>query len=315
MIPVLIVGYKRIDEISTLLRKTLESGVTKIYIAVDAIDSDLGSEVTREIESRILQISSEFRQSQLKVWIRENNLGSALSVISAIEWAFQFEESLAIIEDDLEISSDLFDYFSQQLQFINEDPKVLMSSGSNAFRGKSKKVSSGYSHYPIVWGWTTTKEKWQVIRSGIFAEELIFQNPLALNVRKFLETGHSRALSGLIDAWDVPLAAFMKAGGYKCLIPSTNLVSNQGFDTNATHTTSNVWPLGVAIEKYDSDVSDYSYCFDEEMESLVLLIKWWHSFSKGKLRLISTLKRENIQTSQMYDSFLRIPIPRTDSDK
>lgn len=315
MIPVLIVGYKRIDEISTLLRKTLESGVTKIYIAVDAIDSDLESEVTRRIESRILQISSEAPQCQLKVWMRENNLGSALSVISAIEWAFQFEESLAIIEDDLEISSELFDYFSHQLQFINEDPKVLMSSGSNVFRGKSKKVSSGYSHYPIVWGWTTTKERWQVIRNGIFAKEIIFQNPLALNVRKFLEAGRSRALAGLIDAWDVPLAAFMKAGGYKCLIPSTNLVSNQGFDANATHTTSNVWPLGVSIENYDSDVSDYSYCVDEEMESLVLSIKWWHLFSKSKFRLISALKREHIETSWMYDNFSRIPIPGMDSDK
>lgn len=315
MIPVLIIGYKRVEELSTLLRKTLESGVTRIYIAVDAIDSDMGSEVTRKIESQILQISSEFHKSQLKIWIRDNNLGSALSVLSAIEWAFQFEESLAILEDDLEISQELFDYFANQLQYLKMDPKVLMSSGSNVFRGKSKETSSGYAHYPVAWGWITTKEKWEVIRGGIFIEELIFEKPLRLNVRFFLETGRIRALSGLIDAWDVPLAAFMKAKGFKCLIPGTNLVSNIGFDRNATHTTSNVWPLGVELEKYDSSLSDYSYCFDEEMESLVLAIKWRHLFSKLKLRLLTNSKSAHLQTSQMYNKFSRIPIPRMDSGR
>ena len=315
MIPVLIVGYKRVEEISKLFRKTLESGATRIYIALDAIDSDRGSEVTQQIKSQILLISSEFGRSHPKIWIRDRNLGSALSVLSAIEWAFQFEESLAILEDDLEISSELFIHFANQLQYIKEDPKVLMSSGSNVFRGKLKETPSGYSHYPIVWGWITTKEKWQLIREGIFKKELIFQKSLPLYVRFFLETGRIRALSGLIDAWDVPLAAFMKAYGYKCLIPSTNLVSNIGFDKNATHTTSNVWPLGVGLEKYNSDLSDYSYCYDVEMESFILAIKWRHFFSKIKLRVLAATNRGPIQTSQMNDNFFRVSLPIRDSDQ
>jgi hypothetical protein len=313
MIPVLIVGYKRVEELSTLFRKTLESGVKKVYVALDGIDSEIGSQVTREIESEINKIASNFCDLELKVWVREKNLGSALSVMTAIEWAFQFEEALVILEDDLEISSELFVYFANQLQNISNDSKVLMSSGSNVFRGESKDVLSGHSNYPIVWGWLTTKNKWQVIRNGIFIQELNFEKPLPRTVKIFLETGRIRALSGLIDAWDVPLAAFMKAKGYKSLIPSRNLVSNIGFDRNATHTTSNVWPLGVGLEKLDSDESDYSYCFDKEMEVLVFDIKWWHFFSKLKLRMFAFSKTGDIQKSRMHDRFLTVPIPRSDS--
>jgi len=313
MIPVLIVGYKRVEELSNLLRATLESGVRRIYVAVDAIDSEIGSEATHKIETQIHQIATDFPDAQIRTWIRERNLGSGLSVMTAIEWAFQFEDSLVILEDDLEISTDLFSYFVSQLQYIDRDPKVLMSSGSNVFRGKSSKVLSGYSNYPVVWGWVTTKEKWQVIRNGIFTQHLIFKSPLPLTVKIFLETGRIRALSGLIDAWDVPLAAFMKANDCKCLIPSRNLVSNIGFDRNATHTTSNVWPLGVGLEEIDLNTANYSYCFDKDMESLVFKIRWWHLFSKLKLRIFAAFKPAVIEASQMNENFLRILIPRPDS--
>ncbi len=310
MIPVLLVGYKRVDGLTSLLRKTLECGATRVYIAIDAVDSANGVSIANEFKFKIAEIKASFPGSEVNVWVRSKNLGSSLSVISGIEWAFQFEETLAIIEDDLEISTDLLDFFTSQVKLLDSDSKIVMLSGSNPFRAISRNEGSGYSHYPVVWGWATTRNKWEVMREGILSKEIVFVAPvIQKRVKNFLEAGRMRALSRLIDAWDVPLAAFMRAQGYKCLIPSINLVSNTGYDQNATHTTVHKWPLGVAIEEFENFDTNYSQNYDPQMESLILRIKHRHVLSKLKLKISSSLKSEKPENSLLIKDFSRITIP------
>lgn len=310
MIPVLLVGYKRVDQLTGLLRKSIECGATRIYIAIDAVDSENGISIANEFESRIAEIILDFPESEINVWLRKENLGSSLSVITAIEWAFQFEETVAVLEDDLDISIKLLDFFSTQVKMLVVDSKILMLSGSNPFRGLSKTECSGYSHYPVVWGWATTRSKWNVIREGILNANYPFEDPtIQIRVRNFLEAGRNRAQSRLIDAWDVPLAAFMRARGYKCLIPSANLVSNTGYDQNATHTTKKKWPLGVAIEEGGNFDEEYSQNYDPQMESLILGIKRRHIFSKLKLKISTLLRRKKIPNFLLAQEFSAIVIP------
>jgi hypothetical protein len=190
------------------------------------------------------------------------------------------------------------------------DSKNLMLSGSNPFRGLSEAARSGYSHYPVVWGWATTRSKWVVIREGILSSDNIFvESAIQMKIKNFLEVGRLRALSRVIDAWDVPLAAFMRAQGYKCLIPNANLVSNTGYDQNATHTTRQKWPLGVAIEEIENFEANYSQNYDLQMESLILCIKQRHFFSKLKLKLFILLKKEKSQNLRLMQDFSSIVIP------
>jgi len=315
LIPVLLVGYKRVVELSELLRKTLESGALRVYIAIDAAKSDEVNSTNLEFESTIAKIANDFPTRKIEVWIRDSNLGSSLSVLTGIEWAFQFEDSLAILEDDLQISEQLLSYFSSQTKLFEIDKKILMVSGSNPFRGITKGALAGYSHYPVVWGWATTRKNWEIMRQGIFDTEISFEKSTKLRVKNFLITGKKRAQSQLIDAWDVPLAAFMRAQEYKCLIPNINLVSNIGFDVFATHTTSRRWPLGVEIEEIDSFEMNYSQNYDIQMESLVLGVKNRHMFSILKLKLTSLVKRKKVQSSQLSLEFSRIRIPRGDLKK
>jgi hypothetical protein len=309
MIPVLLVGYKRVFELTELLRRSLEIGATRVYVAIDASDTAGKNSITSLFKSKIDEIARDFPDSEVKVWFRETNLGSSLSVLSAVEWAFQFEESLVILEDDLDISPDLFSYFGSLIGILDADPKILMISGSNPFRGKSQNELSGYSHYPVVWGWATTRIKWEIMKDGIFQFDYLFEKPIKIRVRNFLETGRTRALSRLIDAWDVPLAAFMRAHRYKCLIPNLNLVSNTGYDISATHTTVQKWPLGVEIEQVKTIESGFHQNYDAQMESLVLGIKLRHTLSKIKLKLNNFVKDSKIQNSLLLKDFKSIEIP------
>ena len=124
MIPVLLVGYRRVVELSELLRKTLESGALRVYIAIDGLKSHEGNSTNLEFESTIAKVANDFPKQQVKIWIRDKNLGSSLSVLSGIEWAFQFEDSLAILEDDLQISEQLLSYFSSQVKLLEIDKKI-----------------------------------------------------------------------------------------------------------------------------------------------------------------------------------------------
>ncbi len=315
MIPILLVGYKRVTELTQLLRNSLEFGATRVYIAIDAIDSENDFPITAKFESNIAAIAKDYPDREIKVWIRSRNLGSSLSVISAIEWAFQFEETLAILEDDLEISEELLAFFSTQIQLLELDQKMLMISGSNPFRGKSKREPSGYSHYPVVWGWATTRGKWTVIRDGIFDSDCNFEEPIKVRVKNFLEAGRTRALSRLIDAWDVPLATFMRAKGYKCLIPNANLVSNIGYDGNATHTNAKKWPLGVEIEDLGTLEMSYAQNYDAQMESLILGVKRRHILSKIKLKVFAIAKNVKVQETLLFEDFSKIAIPGYGANK
>ena len=309
MIPVLIVGYKRVDEIDVLIRKSIEFGAVRLYVAIDLVSGQ--SEIMDSVKERVNKIKQEFPVKEITTWYRDSNLGSALSVISAIDWVFQFEESLAVIEDDLEISESLLQFLDSRVAILRSDPRILMVSGCNPFREIFKEKTAGYSHYPVVWGWATTRDKWLLIKTGILSSDFSYGRGLDLRVKNFLETGRLRAQSRLIDAWDVPLSGFMRGLGYKCLIPGANLVSNLGFDKHATHTTTKVWPLGSPLEKMSGIPEDYTEDYDKLMESLIFKIKWYHTFSKLRIKLLSVLNLEKLDTKLLRQALLEIPIPQS----
>jgi hypothetical protein len=80
---------------------------------------------------------------------------------------------------------------------------------------------------------------------AIFLESTLKGVQGRLSEKIFWNTGKKRALKSQIDAWDVPLASGMRSMGYVSLVPPVNLVTNIGFDVNASHTSEFRWPLNL----------------------------------------------------------------------
>lgn len=299
MIPVLIVGYKRVEEVKKLVLSCIDSGANHVYIAIDGAK---GGE--KKLEPQYLQIFDslkvDFPSIKFLIWIREENLGSATSVITAVDWAFQSETELAILEDDLVISPNLLPYFTENINQLSS--KKLMITGSNVFTDFFKESRVGLTHLPVVWGWATNKDNWMRMRNGIFAQQLDYPRSTKFRVKNFLETGRVRALAAEIDAWDVPLSAWMYANQLECLLPSINLVSNRGFGAEATHTTDDTWPLNTEISNYPirdkswKDVNDFRI-LDNEMFDKVMKIRYKHTFS----RLRDSVKQKLSQSPRNLD--------------
>ena len=311
MIPVLIVGYKRVIELQNLAESCISQGAEKIYIAIDGNRQGEPS-VIKKFKQLLIELKKNAPKVEIYTWIRHENLGSAASVITAIDWALKYENEIAILEDDLIISDQLLEYLTVNMKSLTVEK--LMITGTNVFENQSLIKRTGKTHFPVVWGWATSNQNWQRMRQGIFSPELSYQKSTKRRVRSFLETGRIRAQKRQIDAWDVPLAAWMYANSYLCLVPSTNLVSNRGFGESATHTAFDKWPLNLSINSIiqieESWNDDSQVCnFDDDMIKNVLKIRIKHAVSKELAIIKSVINSSNTNPQKLKNFIDSVEIP------
>ena len=185
---------------------------------------------------------------QIFIKRQKRNYQSGAAVIRAINWFFSHVDYGLIIEDDLVVNETFIPYVKKSLPYLDENDRCLMICGTRLLPENSD--SATLSSYPNSWGWATSKEKWLTISKLIFDP----MGKLKLIVKPsewlYWYVGKKRALLGISDAWDTPLAAGMWSKGFYSMIPPVNLVSNLGFDSAATHTLTPSWPLGLQTEEF-----------------------------------------------------------------
>ena len=245
----LIVGFSRSDGIIRTLHKLIESGIDKIYVAIDGAKCDNSNDVAQIVLKEIEKIRTS-KKIAIKLWAREENLGLAVSMITAIDWFFQFEKIGIILEDDLEFSEDLVDYFNSNIHFL-QDSRILMLSGNNFSPGLTNE--DALISYPLIWGWCTDRNSWRVMRGLIFSPRILVNMNCKFYVKSFWFAGSLRARFGNLDSWALPLAAGFYSNKYYCLIPKNNLVKNLGDDEHATHTFQFASDVRLEISRYESN--------------------------------------------------------------
>ena len=288
--PILIIAYRRYGNVLMMMRNLNENNCGKIYLAVDGLEHQDNGE--RQTFINDVTILSESLSLEVEVWIRERNLGAAVSVVTAIDWLFSKEASGLILEDDLVIGADTLRYFESALRYYEADPKVHLISGSNYWAKRFIGAEHPWSSYPITWGWATWGDRWMELRKCYFSTGAHTHKYSSLSEIMFWRTGIERCKSGKQDAWDIPLAAFSKGKDGISILPPVNLVSNIGVDAHAGNTRENIWPLNQTIE---SMPEDYEFtpvsnlmpieCLDESIRRELYRISL-RNIASGMLRLV-----------------------------
>jgi hypothetical protein len=242
VIATLIIAFQRKEELENLIRLASAQQSERIYISIDGprnYEEELAqSKIVEMIQALRQELSTEIITRYLNA-----NAGAGAAVISGIDWFFEFEKEGIILEDDLSPEPGFFHASDQFLKRSDLDGRILMFSGTNLFDFASSEVE--LLRYPVVWGWATTRPKWEVIK------KLIFSSPNELSLRKlgtqyfYWRVGKKRALEGKTKVWDVPLSGAMLSQEFYCAVAPTNLVTNIGYDSFASNTLCNEWPLNI----------------------------------------------------------------------
>jgi hypothetical protein len=246
---ILIISYSRYEGLKRLLDSVLHfDSEANIFVSIDGAGNN-----------KILEIQNQMRElldshlglgSRLQYQFLEENNGVAAGVIKAIDWFFAQVESGIILEDDLVVADGFFHYCTQSLSDFEHEVDVWMISGSQIFESLDFHGHLQFANYPMIWGWATWRSKWQEMRELLLRPKQIALKNIFNQRYLFWAVGANRALTGLVDTWDTPLAFEFFNNRKLCVIPPVNLVSNVGDDDFAAHTKNSGFPLFVPLQDF-----------------------------------------------------------------
>jgi len=171
------------------------------------------------------------------------NLGCKLRVSSGLDWVFDNVESAIILEDDCLPDPTFFRFCSELLSRYADDQRIMVISGNNFQFGRRRTEDSYYfSAFNHCWGWATWRRAWQhydidmklwsVVKNDGWLKDIL-HSKYAISYWEYI---FQSVFDDLINSWAYRwlFACWMQGG--LTILPNINLVSNIGFNNEATHT-------------------------------------------------------------------------------
>jgi hypothetical protein len=173
----------------------------------------------------------------------DNNLGCKRRVSSGLDWVFSEMEEVIILEDDCLPHPTFFQFCEELLQQYRDDDRIGHIGGVNFQFGRKRGPYSYYfSRYSHIWGWASWRRAWEGYDPNLalwpkFREEKWLRHLLDdSSLVGYWTNIYEKVYQHQIDTWDYQWTFHCWTGNRLAIIPNVNLISNIGFDSNATHT-------------------------------------------------------------------------------
>lgn len=192
---------------------------------------------------------------EVKTLFRDENLGCRKSVSSAITWFFEHEEDGIILEDDCLPHPSFFTFCENLLDHYKDDKRVMHISGDQFISDFDNGASYYFAKVQHCWGWATWADRWRYYGSDLkeYSEKNLKKFSSSANVQVYWGDILKKMKDGEIDSWAYQWAFKIVENDGLCINPVKNLISNIGFDIDATHTSDQNHPCAnmqtYSIEK------------------------------------------------------------------
>jgi len=223
-----------------LLEKTLTKAIKlnkhinrDFYVFIDGPRNEFDYKKIIEIEILLDNFP------QLKRVQRKSNLGLENNITQGINNLFEFHESLIILEDDILVDNNFFDFIDENINRFSNNNDIA------AIHGYSPELGDiGVDHYFLkgsdCWGWATWKQNWELYNNSAY--NLLIELKRQKLLKEF-DVNHSfpfgNMLRGdglnLVDSWAIKWHASMFLSGKHSLYPYPSMVTNIGFDGTGTN--------------------------------------------------------------------------------
>jgi len=240
--PVALIIFNRPGTTERVFNEIANARPPKLLVVADGPRADRSGELEKCTETRAI-IERVDWDCEVITHFSDVNLGCRKRVSSGIDWVFQQVPEAIFLEDDCLPHPDFFRYCEELLDYYRNDTRIMMISGDNFQFGESRGDSSYYfSRYIHVWGWASWRRAWKFydvdmpLWPKIRDSDLLDYVYLDTKEKKYWEKIFNSIYSGLIDTWDYQWAFSCWSQNGLTVLPQNNMISNIGFDADATHT-------------------------------------------------------------------------------
>ena len=234
--PILFLIFNRPEVTFAVFEQIQKIQPKYLFIAADGPRNYKENELCKATRDVVQKIDWD---CELKTLFRNENLGCAKNVSSAIKWFFDHVEKGIILEDDCYPDLSFFSFCEELLNYYDNNDRIMAISGFNAQLGiKRTKHSYFFAEIPLVWGWATWRKAWQHFQYNVpYIDNEVFSNLAKKPWQKvILDTFENK-----IDSWAYRWIYSFFKNKYICVYPTVSLVRNIGINYNATHTTGQRW--------------------------------------------------------------------------
>jgi len=216
----------------------------KVYVAADGPREGHPEDLAACDQARVTLSCIDW-PCQIKTLFRSKNLGVKLAVSQAIDWFFRHEEEGVILEEDCLAHPDFFSFCSTLLERYRADARVMQISGTN-FQPQPRTNGQSYyfSRYNHVWGWATWRRAWSRYRPQMEGLDEFLEEAARSGFwdhrreQKYWRKIFTKTRDNQVQSWAYRWSFSLWAEGGLCIYPEVNLVTNHGFGSDATNTTS-----------------------------------------------------------------------------
>ncbi len=255
--PIILFVYNRPEHtkktVSALKSNHLASE-SLLFIFSDGNKNEKDKKAVEEVRNYISTITG-FKE--IKIILRDKNLGLADSIISGVTEVITEYGKAIVLEDDIVTSPYFLEFMNEALDFYKDDKRIYSISGYNF----PIKIPTSYQYKiyilprPSSWGWATWKDRWEEVDWEVSDyEDFIKDKEQTL---KFNLGGDDltrmlkNQIAGKINSWAIRWAfAHYKSNAF-CLFPIYSFAKNIGADRSGVHTRkTNKFSVDIYFEEY-----------------------------------------------------------------
>lgn len=240
--PVLFLIFNRPETTQRVFNAIKKAKPTKLYVSADGPRKDRIGEQELCLATRDIIKQIDWK-CEVYTNFHENNMGLKHSISSSIDWFFENVEDGIILEDDCFPTQSFFWFCQELLKRYRDDERIMAICGNNLqFGHKRGEASYYFSKIFAVWGWATWGRAWRHFNLKMdnlsnFKAENQIQNVFGDEISRIYWMNKIQDAYDSGNSWAFPwmYSIFIQNG--LCICPNVNLISNIGFEPNATHAT------------------------------------------------------------------------------
>lgn len=243
--PVAFIIFNRPDATERVFSEIAKAKPETLFVIADGPRPDKPDDIKKCAAARDVIERVDWDCEVLKNYA-DVNMGCGYRPASGISWLFEQVDDAIILEDDCVPHASFFPYCAELLERYRYDERIMHIGGSYFL---SNPIQTLFSYYFSCFniangGWATWRRAWRyfdlecklwpLLKETRWLAGLEDDDRAGRNWAKHFEKAYSE--NGNVSYWDHQWTFACWANSGLSILPKQNLVSNIGFDENATHT-------------------------------------------------------------------------------